>query len=183
MISKFTIYTGIAIGIIFQGETALIGAGHLIYVGTIKFWHVVLIATILSTLNGELFFMASKTGINLLPETSKNLRVKFNKVFNLIKRYKTLLILFSRFMYGVRNLIPVAFGLSGIKHFEFAILNFAGALIWAFTFTSLGLASGKATSIFLDLERYQLLIFGFFIGIAFTITMFRILNTIKQKGG
>jgi len=181
MTPELTIYIGISAGIIFQGEVTLLGAGHLIHTGTVKFWIVALIATSLSTLNGELIFTASKAGLRLLPETSKNLTSKISAVSNLIQKYKSYLLLFSRFIYGFRNLIPVAFALSGIKHLEFSLLNFAGALIWALTFTSIGLFSSKALSIFLDVRRYQMIIFGFFLGIAFTITMFRIVKTLKTK--
>ncbi len=178
MISKLTVYIGVGLGIIFQGEVALIGSGHLIYAGTAKFWFVVLIATLLSTINGELFFSASRIGLKLFPTNFKD---KISKVGNLIQKYKAFLLLFSRFIYGFRNIIPIAFGLSGIKHFEFSIFNFAGAFIWALTFTSIGLFSSKAISIFLDVKRYQLLIFGIFLGIAFSTAMFKIINIAKTK--
>jgi membrane protein DedA with SNARE-associated domain len=178
MISKLTIYIGVGIGIIFQGEVALIGSGHLIYVGTAKFWLVVLIATLLSTINGEFFFIASKIGLKLF---QTNFKDKISKVGNLIQKYKTFLLLFSRFIYGFRNIIPIAFGLSEIRHLEFSIFNFAGAFIWALTFTSIGLFSSKAVSIFIDVKRYQLLIFGISLGIAFTIAMFKIINIAKTK--
>ncbi len=178
MISKLTVYIGVGLGIIFQGEIGLIGSGHLIYAGTAKFWTVVLIATLLSTINGEMFFTASKTGLKLFPPNFKD---KISKVDDLIQRYKTSLLLFSRFIYGFRNIIPIAFGLSGIKHFEFSILNLLGAFIWALTFTIVGLFSSKAISIFLDIKRYQLFIFGIFLGIAFTTAMFKIINIKKQR--
>jgi membrane protein DedA with SNARE-associated domain len=181
MISNLTIYIGIALGIIFQGEVALLGAGHLIYTGAVKFWNVALIATFLSTINGEIFFTLSKFGSKFILSDPKNLKEKLAKATNLMNRYKTFLLLFSRFVYGLRNLIPVAFGLSNITHFEFSILNFAGALIWAITFTSLGVISGNVVSNFIDLQRHQMMIFGIFLGIAFTIMMLKITKKGEQR--
>ncbi len=181
MSSNLTIYIGVALGIIFQGEVALLGAGHLIYTGTVKFWNVALIATFLSTINGEIFFTLSKFGSKFILPNSKNIKEKLAKATNLMNKYKTLLLLFSRFVYGLRNLIPVAFGLSNITHLEFSILNFAGALIWAITFTSLGVISGNLISNFIDLQRHQMMIFGIFLGICFTIAMLKITKKGKQK--
>lgn len=181
MISNLTIYISIAIGIILQGEVALLGAGHLVYTGTVKFWNVALIATLLSAINGEIFFTLSKIGSKFILPDSKNLKEKLSKANALMNRYKTLLLLFSRFVYGLRNLIPVAFGFSNITHFEFSILNFAGAFIWAITFTSLGIVLGNITSHFVDLRRYQMMVFGISLGIAFTIVMLKIKKP-KTKG-
>ncbi len=178
MTPYLTIYFWIALGIIFQGEIALIGAGHLIYAGTVNFWIIVLIATFLSSLNSEIFFTVSKSGLKFLPFPKD----KILKVGKLIERYKTFLLLFSRFIYGMRNLVPVAFGFTNVKHIEFAILNLLGAFIWALTFTTAGLISGNVTSIFIDVKRHQLLIFGIFLGISFAIMMLKILKFPKQKG-
>lgn len=177
MTSYLTTYFWISLGIVFQGEIALLGAGHLIYAGSVNFWSVILIATLLSFLNSEVIFILSKTGLKLLP-------IPYEKIFKagrLIERYKTSLLLFSRFIYGVRNIIPAAFGFTDIKHIEFLILNFAGALIWALTFTTVGFFSGKVVSNFVDLKRYQMLILGISLGIAFATMMFRILKVQKQK--
>lgn len=176
--SYLAIYFWISLGIIFQGEIALIGAGHLIYAGTVNFWIIVFIATILSSLNGEIFFTVSKVGLKFIPFPQD----KVLKVGKLIERYKTLLLLFSRFIYGMRNLIPVAFGFTNVKHIEFAILNLLSAFIWALTFATVGLISGNVTSIFIDVKRYQMLILGIFLGISFTIMMLEILKFPKQKG-
>lgn len=181
MIQNLTIYISVALGIIFQGEVALLGAGHLIYTGTVKFWTIALIATFLSTINGEIFFTLSKFGSKFVLSEPTNFKEKLTKVTNLINKYKTSLLLFSRFVYGLRNLIPVAFGLSNITHFEFSILNFAGALIWAITFTSLGVISGNIISNFVDLQRHQMMIFGIFLGIAFTIMMLKITKKGEQR--
>ncbi len=178
MMSYLTIYFWISLGIIFQGEIALIGAGHLIYAGTVNFWAITFIATFLSSLNGEIFFTFSKFGLRFLPLSHE----KILKVGKLIKRYKTFLLLFSRFIYGMRNLIPIAFSFTNVRHIEFSILNLIGAFIWALTFTTAGFISGNAMSIFVDVKRYQMLIWGIFLGISFTVMMLKILKFPKQKG-
>ncbi|MCS7229638.1 MAG: VTT domain-containing protein [Candidatus Kryptonium sp.] len=172
MNSTLIVYLLLSLGIILQGEIALLGVGHLIHSGSVNFFSIIFIATLLSFINNEIIFALSKAGFKLLPIQHE----KILKTGMLIEKYKTLLLLFSRFIYGTRNIIPALFGLTDIKHLEFSILNFIGALIWALTFTTIGLISGKTLSLFLDVRKYQMLIFGFFLGIAFTITMLKILK-------
>jgi membrane protein DedA with SNARE-associated domain len=64
---------------------------------------------------------------------------------------------------------------------EFSILNVIGASIWAITFTTMGFASGKALSLFLDLKRYQMLMLGIILGITFTSAMLKITKTKKEN--
>jgi membrane protein DedA with SNARE-associated domain len=176
---SLTIYIGIALGIILQGEIGLIGAGHLISTGTVNFWLVVLVGTILSTVNGEFFFTLSRLSSKLIK--SKKLNDGIARAKKLIDKYDAPLLLFSRFVYGIRNLIPIAFAFTDIKHVEFSILNVIGASIWAITFTTMGFASGKALSLFLDLKRYQMLMLGIILGIAFTSAMLKITKTKKEN--
>lgn len=175
--SYLTIYFWISLGIIFQGEITLIGAGHLIHAGTVNFWVITFIATFLSSLHGEIFFTVSKAGLKFLPLPQE----KISKVRKLIERYKTSLLLFSRFIYGMRNLIPIAFSLTNVKHIEFSILNFFGAFIWALTFTTAGLISGNAMSIFIDVKKHQMLILGIVLGISFTIMVLKISKFSNKK--
>ncbi len=169
---KLTIYIGIALGIILQGEVGLIGAGHLISIGTVNFWLIVLIGTFLSSINGELFFTIPRLSSKFIK--SKKLNEEISRAKKLIDKYDTPLLLFSRFIYGIRNLIPIAFAFTDIKHIEFSILNAVGSLIWALTFTTAGIVSGKALALFFDIKRYQMLILGIILGIAFTSAMLKI---------
>jgi membrane protein DedA with SNARE-associated domain len=91
---SLTIYIGIALGIILQGEIGLIGAGHLISTGTVNFWLVVLVGTILSTVNGEFFFTLSRLSSKLIK--SKKFNAGIARAKKLIDKYDAPLLLFFK---------------------------------------------------------------------------------------
>lgn len=58
-----------------------------------------------------------------------------------------------RFLYGLRNAVPFAAGMSGVPMCRFLTLNVLGAAIWAPAFVTLGYAFGQAVETFLDRAR------------------------------
>ncbi|MBL8556741.1 MAG: DedA family protein [Phenylobacterium sp.] len=68
----------------------------------------------------------------------------FARALALIERFPTGFILSFRFIYGLRAAGPVAIGVTRIAHRRFALLNVAGALIWASVCVGLGYLIGPA---------------------------------------
>jgi membrane protein DedA with SNARE-associated domain len=58
-----------------------------------------------------------------------------------------------RFIYGLRNAVPFAAGMSGVSPRRFVPLNAIGAAIWAPAISLLGYAFGQAVEHFLDRAR------------------------------
>lgn len=65
-------------------------------------------------------------------------RAAFQRALRLLERYPTIFILSFRFIYGIRNISPIAIGLGGVTTLRFFILNAIAAAIWASMFTALG---------------------------------------------
>jgi membrane protein DedA with SNARE-associated domain len=62
-------------------------------------------------------------------------------------------------MYGLRIAGPVLLGMSQVSHLRFAILNFAGALVWALVVAGAGYLFGHAVGLMLhDAHRYELVL-------------------------
>ena len=173
-------YIALAFGIVFQGETALIGAGYLIYTGNFKPEITLVIAIALSTTSGEIYYFTSRYGIKpLLKRFIKN--NKYEKALKLIEKYKLPLLLFSRFMYGFRTLIPLAFGMTKVNSIEFSVFNLIGATIWAFTFTSIGYFLGSASEMIAGVKKYQTLISGAVLITIATVSLVQILRFLFKK--
>jgi membrane protein DedA with SNARE-associated domain len=82
---------------------------------------------------------------------------RIDKVYHLLERYHTPIILGFRFMYGLRTVIPFAIGMSQIKTGNFIILNVVGALVWAIVVGTLGYMFGAALEVIItDIEHYEL---------------------------
>lgn len=63
---------------------------------------------------------------------------KLDKGNILFDKYKVILLLFGRYVMGVRHIVPYLSGISRINTKKFLILNFIGSIIWCFTFIGLG---------------------------------------------
>jgi membrane protein DedA with SNARE-associated domain len=53
------------------------------------------------------------------------------KAERLLNRFRTLLILIFRFLYGLRAVTPFVIGMSTVPTRTFVLLNAIGALVWA----------------------------------------------------
>lgn len=150
-----------------EGETIVIIAGAFVHSGTLNFYLVACSALLGAFLGDQLyFFLGRKYGKKILSK-KPNLDNKVNKVMNIISKNESLLILSFRFLYGLRTITPIALGLSKVNYFKFIILNFIGAIAWAFCFTYLGFIVAKSVkNLIIDVNHYQYLATVFIIIIA-----------------
>jgi membrane protein DedA with SNARE-associated domain len=63
-------------------------------------------------------------------EGIKKHRRKLALAHVLMKRYGSWIILFQKFVYGIKTLIPIAIGLTKYDFKKFAILNVASSVVW-----------------------------------------------------
>lgn len=68
----------------------------------------------------------------------------FARALKFIERYPISYILAFRFIFGLRIASPIAIGVSQVPTWRFTLLNIAGAVIWATTFTMSGFVFGEA---------------------------------------
>jgi membrane protein DedA with SNARE-associated domain len=152
-------YWALFIGTFLEGETILIVAGFLAFDGYLKLpW--VILSAFLGTFAGDqtFFFLGRIKGISFL-ERHKTWKRKSERTFALLQRHQVLIILGFRFIYGIRNVTPFVIGASGLRPLRFFVLNFLGALTWAFSFAFLGYGLGTLTeSIFNKVHKYEMLI-------------------------
>lgn len=132
------------LGAAFEGNLAVIAGGLLAHQKLAPLWLMGLAATTGSWLVDQGLFMAGR-------KFRKNRFVErvcrtsaFAKSLAFIERYPNSFILSFRFIYGVRMAGPVALGVTRVSGLRFFVLNFAGAVIWAATFTLAGFFFGEA---------------------------------------
>jgi membrane protein DedA with SNARE-associated domain len=78
------------------------------------------------------------------------------KVWKLLEKYHTLLIIGFRFFYGLRTVTPFAIGVSGFNAKRFVVLNAIGAVLWATTVAAGGYVFGQALEIVIgDIKHFE----------------------------
>ena len=154
-------YLALFIGTFLEGETILVIAGFLAHSGYLELpW--VVITAFLGTFAGDqtFFYLGRAKGIAFL-EKRPLWHSKTEKVFALLDKHQTTVILGFRFLYGVRNVTPFVIGASRIHPLRFFVLNFLGALIWAIAVGYLGYQFGDiAEAVLGRIKEYEIYFLG-----------------------
>lgn len=133
----------IAVGTFVEGETALLLAGAGLAVGALDFWTIVA-AAIAGSLAGDQFFfwlgrMKGSAYLNAHPRFG----AKVLRSGDMLVRHRLLLLCTYRFIYGLRGVIPFAFGVSNLCWRFFLIANLLTAALWSVLITLLGMHAAR----------------------------------------
>ncbi len=139
-------YWAILIGTFFEGETVLVLAGFAAHRGWLDLPWVMVAAFCGSVAGDQLwYYIGRRHGTPLLMKRP-TWRERMDKVSARIRRHGDLLVLTSRFLYGLRTVIPFAVGAARVPPLRYAVLNIAGAAVWSVAFAFLGYYLGEALS-------------------------------------
>lgn len=137
-------YWAILIGTFLEGETILILGGVAAQLGSLDLTLVMLTAFVGSFSGDQLYYFIGRwKGVGLLnyfPKWKKSA----SKVMEHMRRHQNYIILFFRFFYGLRNVTPFALGIARVRVLRFVLLNFLGAVLWSFSFATIGFLLGEA---------------------------------------
>jgi membrane protein DedA with SNARE-associated domain len=150
-------YAAVLCGTLLEGETLVVIAGFLSHRGYLHPPLVALAAFTGSFLVDQFFFrLGRRQGRRLLLQRSERWQAGAVRAEALLQRFGTWLILGFRFLYGFRTVTPFVIGMSRVSAARFAILNAAGAAVWAVVFTAAGYYFGRAMEAILgDLRRHE----------------------------
>jgi membrane protein DedA with SNARE-associated domain len=151
-------YLAVFAGAFLEGESILVMAGFAAQRGYLRIEWVILLALVAGFLGDQLFFHIGRRYGDVLLQRFPALRARAYHVDQLLHRYHWLLIPGIRFMYGLRLVGPVVFGMGRVAAGRFFWLNLLGAAIWAPLIAGAGYLFGEALHLLLDdLQRYELL--------------------------
>ncbi|HKJ52204.1 MAG TPA: DedA family protein [Gammaproteobacteria bacterium] len=166
-------YAAIAVGTFFEGETILILGGFAAHRGYLELpW--VVVSAFLGTLCGDqlYFYIGRSKGVSAFAERP-GWKQKSDKVFRLMNRHQTWLILGFRFIYGIRTVTPFLIGASRVSPLRFLVLNTIGGLVWAVVVGTLGYLFGQTLELIVaDLKKYELFAFAGLAGIGLLVWTF-----------
>lgn len=166
-------YPGLFLGLVveflgfpFPGEIVLTYTGYLVYAGILRFEYA-LLSAVTGSLTGTViaYTLGRKFGRPLLDKYGRYIWLngkKLDKAENWFNRHGILVLLFGRFVPGIRPLSAYTAGFAKMKLALFLPLSLAGAFLWCLTFVTVGKVLGRHWErISWLLARYNLVILGF----------------------
>jgi membrane protein DedA with SNARE-associated domain len=127
-----------------EGETIVIIAGIAARDGHLWLPLIALCAFCGSLCSDQIVFFLGRYKGKAFVARRPKLQARAERVYRLLEKHQTWLILGFRFLYGLRNITPFVIGMSQVKTRRFVILNVTGAAVWAVTFACGGYVFGAA---------------------------------------
>jgi membrane-associated protein len=159
-------YLIIFVGTFFEGETTLVLGGLLANQQHLNFWLVVWTAVLASYIGHVVFYFLGKTSSVWILEKFPSLRIKIEQAEYIIRRYETLSLFLTQYVFGIRLASALSFGILDMKISKFLFLQFISCLAWAILFAALGYWVGSSLeNLIKSIERTLLIIL--LLGIAF----------------
>ena len=150
-------YWAVLIGTFAEGETVLVLGAFAAHRGYLALPWVILAAFIGTLMGDQLFFYLGRKHTQWVLARRPSWKARIDRAHQLMERYRTLLILGFRFMYGLRTVIPFLIGMSSVSTRKFIILDVIAALVWAVVVGTGGYLFGNILEIILgDIKHYEL---------------------------
>ena len=153
MISAFVAsygYLAVFVGTLLEGETILIAAGFAAHRGLLDWRLVALVAMLGATLGDQIAFLLGRWQGAALLQRFPALALQQPRIDRLLQAHDVMFILGVRFLYGLRIAGPLLLGASKVPLLRFALLNVAGAALWAALISGAGYAFGAAINAVID---------------------------------
>lgn len=149
-------YLAVFVGTLLEGETVVVLGGFAAHRGLLELPGVMVAAFTGALVSDQtLFFLARRYGDRLLAHRP-TWEPALARIRALLDRHSTAVIVGFRFLYGFRNVTPVALGMSRVPAMRFVVLNAIGAALWAVAVSLIGWVVGQAaTQLIGHLERYE----------------------------
>jgi membrane protein DedA with SNARE-associated domain len=100
---------------------------------------------------------------------------RLDKAENTFSRYKILILVFSKFIAGIRVLVPYIAGINRMSFMLFSICNFVSAMIWCGVFIVFGRYLGFAW------HHYHHVIHKFYLPIIFILIVAAVIYKLKKE--
>ncbi len=149
-------YVAVFAGTLLEGETFLILGGFAAHQGYLQLHWVIAIAMLGGFLGDQSYFLLGRWRATWVLSRFKRFAPLFERANALMDRHHEALIVAIRFLYGLRTVGPMAFGMSKVPALRFAFFNALGAAVWAVAIGGAGYLFGQVLELWLhDLKRAE----------------------------
>jgi lysylphosphatidylglycerol synthetase-like protein (DUF2156 family) len=105
---------------------------------------VIAVAMIATMLGDQVYFQAARARGRAWLERRRGERARYSSIIEKTKRRGVWLLMASRWMFGLRIVIPAACGAVGMRPLVFTLVDFVAVLIWAVALGTVGYRGGAA---------------------------------------
>jgi len=149
-------YALVFLGVAFEGEAVLLAAALLAHRGLFRLPVVIAVAVAANSVADQAYFQLARLRGRRWLEKRFGDHPRYRQLIDLVSRRGGLLLVASRFAYGLRIAIPAACGALGMGVVEFTVLDIVAGLLWAVPTALLGFFAGGALGPLLEgVRRYE----------------------------
>jgi membrane protein DedA with SNARE-associated domain len=134
------------VGLPIPEESTLVFAGVLVYRGHLEPGSAIAAAFLGSSCGISVSYLLGRTlGLRLVKRYGNYLRITPDSIDRAHARFEQVgrwALMVGYFLPGIRHLTAIAAGTTKLEYPDFALFAYAGALVWSFSFVSLGVVVG-----------------------------------------
>ena len=123
-------YLGIFVGAVLEGEVVYISAIQAARAGYVDFYGAILTFFLGTFCTDWFYFLTGRSQGRLYLERNEKLQRKAAQIDQWIEKKGTLLLLFYRFIYGFRIVLPLLFGVSKLSVYRYLLFSLISTSIW-----------------------------------------------------
>ncbi len=143
-------------GVALEGEAVLIAAALLAQRGLFRLPVVIAVAIAANTFADQVYFQLARQRGRAWLERRFGEHPRYQQLIGLVGRRGFLLLVASRFAYGLRIAIPAACGALGMRVVAFTLVDLLAGALWALPLALLGYFAGGAVEPLLEgVRRYE----------------------------
>jgi len=125
------------------GFVALAAAGVLAYAGKMDLTTAIVVATLANFIGDTILFYLGRYNKHDIYGYLKKHRRKLAFSHILIKRHGSKVIVFQKFVYGIKTLVPLAIGVTKYPFGKFTVYNAGSSILWGVSVGSAGYFGGE----------------------------------------
>jgi len=171
------------------GEFAMISGA--IFAGTgragLNIVVVAVVAFAASVAGAEIGYLLGRfAGRELILHYGRYLMIKphhLDRAEAIVDRYGGFVVVIARFIVGLREANGIIAGITQMRWLTFTIFNVIGAAVWVATWVTIGYVAGDhIDTIYADINRYSLYVFGALVALAAGYIAWRVIRR-RRRGG
>ena len=174
----FYAYIIVFLGSLVEGESVILSASALSYMGHLNIYTIMVIAFLGTWIADQALYMLGRKKGAVIFERFPKLKASSERAFKLLHKWDAWFIILCRFIYGIRVTSSIVVGAAGISPQRFIPLNTLSALVWTVISCLGGYALGPVVIVIFEyFNKIQQYIF-LFAGLVFLVWIFK---KIKKK--
>ncbi|MBL7849274.1 MAG: DedA family protein [Cyclobacteriaceae bacterium] len=136
-------YLALAIGTFLEGETAILVASSLVYSGIFGGVETVFFGFFGSFLGDWMYYLIGRLNGTYFVERRPKLKLRLDPARRFFETHRFQVLISYRFLYGLRAVLPIMIGLTGVRPFHFLAFSVAAGLLWASLVSATGYLAGQ----------------------------------------